>query len=391
MKKPDYRRELEAAARQMILIHHIDTLIKLILRTIIRNLQVKHVGFLVYDKERDCYIAKFSRGAEGFKIPSGFVKINKNNWLIRYFTEAPAKNTDASYILLENIERELKSGKKKKSRSRACLEGVKFQFSLYNAVACIPGFFRDQLLCMLLLGQKNNRKKLTNEELGFLSVLSSDVVMAIQNAWYFQDLENQLARNKRLFIQTAMALATAIEAKDKYTSGHTERVSRYCLAIGEEMCSVKKMERRAWRKFMDNLQIAALLHDIGKIGVKEAVLNKNSFLDSKEREQIEEHALIGYAILSQIDEFQAPLLGVKYHHERHDGKGYPEKLRGRRIPLIAQVISVADTFDAMTTDRPYRRGLSKEEAAKAIWENRGRQFSPPAVDAFLRAYKKGKI
>jgi len=390
-QNPDYRRELEAAAKQMILIHRIDTLIKLILRTIIRNLNVKHVGFLLYDKARDCYVAKFSRGAEGFKIPSGFIKVNKDNSLVKYFTDSRERPLGGDYILLGQIERYLKSKKKKSVNVKTCLEGVKFQLSLYNAVACVPGFFREKLIFTLLLGKKADRKKFTNEELGFLSVLSSDVVMAIQNAWYFQDLVDQLERNKRMFHQTAMALATAIEAKDKYTSGHTERVSRYVTAIAEELRVLKKMQRKAWERFNDNLKIAALLHDVGKIGVKEALLNKNGDLDGTEREAIQEHALVGYAILKQIDEFQAPLLGVKYHHERYDGKGYPEGLRGRQIPLIAQIISVADTFDAMTTDRPYHKGMSKEEAAKVIWENRGKQFAPVAVDAFLRAYKKGKI
>lgn len=375
----------------MILIHRVDTLIKLILRTIIRNLKVKHVGFLLYDKARDCYVAKFSRGAEGFRLPSGFIKVNNDNSLIKYFTEARERPFKADYILLDQIDRQLKSKKKTTKYARACLEGVKFQLSLYNAVACVAGFFREKLICMLLLGKKTDRKRFTNEEMGFLSVLSSDVVMAIQNAWYFQDLLSQLERNKRLFFQTAMSLAAAIEAKDKYTSGHTERVSRYVTAIADELRGLKKMPRKTWEQFSDNLRIAALLHDVGKIGVKEAVLNKNGELDAAEREAVQEHALVGYAILSQIDEFQSPLLGVKYHHERYDGKGYPEGLHGRQIPLIAQIIAVADTFDAMTTDRPYRKGLPKDEAAKAIWENRGRQFAPLVVDAFLKAYKKAKI
>jgi HD-GYP domain-containing protein (c-di-GMP phosphodiesterase class II) len=390
-KKPDYRRELESAAKQMILIHRMDTLIRLILRTIMRNLAVKHVGFLLYDKEKDIYVAKFSRGSEGLKIPSGFVKISKDNSLIKYFNEPSLQVCGSDYVLLDKINNCLKNPKFRKREMKSLLEGLKFQLSLYNAVACVPGFFRERLLCVLLLGRKKNHKKFTKEELGFLSVLSSDVVMAIQNAWYFQDLEDQLRRNKRLLLQTALALATAIEAKDAYTSGHTERVSVYSIAVANEMRKTRNIQRKAWDDFMDNLQISAMLHDIGKIGVKEAVLNKNGALDEAEFEQMQEHALVGYAILRQIDQFQAPLLGVKYHHERYDGQGYPEKLKGRQIPLIAQVISVADTYDAMTTDRPYRKGLSKEEAARVIWENRGKQFSPVIVDAFLRAYKKGNL
>jgi HD-GYP domain-containing protein (c-di-GMP phosphodiesterase class II) len=114
-------------------------------------------------------------------------------------------------------------------------------------------------------------------------------------------------------------------------------------------------------------------------------------LTKEERKEIEKHPLVGYSILKPIEEFQEPILGVKYHHERYDGKGYPNGLRGRKIPLIAQIISVADTFDAMTSHRPYRPAMKREEAVEEIKRNKGKQFSPLIVEAFLKAYKKGKI
>ena len=389
--KPDYKKELELAAKQMILVHRMDTLIKLILRTIIRNLNVGHVGFLLYDKTKDVFVAKFSRGSGGLKIPSGFVKVNKANSLIKYFTDKSTRVLGDDYLLLSELEGFLKSKKRKPKKLKTVLEGVKFQLSLYNAVACIPGFFRDKLICILFLGQKTKQKKFTKEELGFLSVLSSDVVMAIQNAWFFQDLNKQLERNKTLFLQTVMALATAIEAKDKYTSGHTERVAKYSYFLAEELKTMKKIKSQDWNVFIENLKIASLLHDIGKIGVKEEILNKNGSLDKYERETIEQHALVGYMILRQIDELEYPLLGVKYHHERYDGHGYPEGLKGKQIPLIAQIISIADMYDALTSDRPYRKAMDKEKAAKIILEVRGTYFSPMIVDAFLRLYKKGLL
>tara|TARA_B100000315_G_C14542141_1_gene571470 strand:+ start:346 stop:1524 length:1179 start_codon:yes stop_codon:yes gene_type:complete len=389
--KPDYKKELELAAKQMILVHRMDTLIKLILRTIIRNLNVGHVGFLLYDKTKDVFVAKFSRGSGGLKIPSGFVKVNKANSLIKYFTDKSTRVLGDDYLLLSELEGFLKSKKRKPKKLKTVLEGVKFQLSLYNAVACIPGFFRDKLICILFLGQKTKQKKFTKEELGFLSVLSSDVVMAIQNAWFFQDLNKQLERNKTLFLQTVMALATAIEAKDKYTSGHTERVAKYSYFLAEELKTMKKIKSQDWNVFIENLKIASLLHDIGKIGVKEEILNKNGSLDKYERETIEQHALVGYMILRQIDELEYPLLGVKYHHERYDGHGYPEGLKGKQIPLIAQIISIADMYDALTSDRPYRKAMDKEKAAKIILEVRGKYFSPMIVDAFLRLYKKGLL
>jgi HD-GYP domain-containing protein (c-di-GMP phosphodiesterase class II) len=390
--KKDYRKELEKAAKQMILVHRVDTLIKLILRTIIRNLKVKHAGIFLYDKNKDEYVVKISKGKWGLKLPSGFVKVKKDNPLIKYFTENRSKILGEDVILLERINQLLSSKKVKRDKKlKKLLEEIKFQFSLYNTKVCIPGFFRDKLIGILFLGEKENKEEFTPEELGFLSVLSSDVVMAIQNAWLFEDLNKQVEINRNLFLQTANALATAIEAKDRYTSGHTERVARYSLVVAEEIRRMKKISKKRWEKFLENLKIASLLHDVGKIGIKEDLLNKNGSLTKEEKKEIEKHTLVGYSILKHIEEFQEPILGVRYHHERYDGKGYPEGLKGRRIPLIAQIISVADTFDAMTSNRPYRPAMEKEKAIEEIKKNKGRQFSPLIVKAFLRAYKRGKI
>ena len=390
--KVNYREDLETAARQMILIHKVDILIKLILRTIIRNLGVSHAGFLLYDKTRDEYVIEISRGKGGAKIPSRLVKIKKDNSLIRYFTDKKFSEFGAEFLLSDKVKSILRSKKVKNDvKLKDFFEDIKFQFSLYNAKACIPGFFRDKLICVLFLGKKLNRKDLTKDEIGFLSVLSSDVVMAIQNAWFFQDLNQQLQLNRKLFLQTVMALAAAIDAKDKYTLGHAERVSEYSLAIAKEVKMMRKISFKNWDSFFEELRIASLLHDIGKIGVREKVLNKKGLLTPKEREEIEKHPSVGFSILSQVDGFQDLVLGVKYHHERPDGGGYPDGLTSRKIPLIAQIISIADAYDAMTTDRPYRKKLSNEMAIKEMKRNKGKQFSSIILDAFLRSHKKGRL
>ncbi|MBU1112850.1 MAG: HD-GYP domain-containing protein [Candidatus Omnitrophica bacterium] len=393
-KKPrhDYRRDLETAAKQMILIRRVDTLIKLILRSIIKNLKVEHAGLLLYEKSKDSYIVTVSRGKGGLKIPTGLTKITKDNTLVKYFTDKQLRIFGEGPLILGKLSSYLNSRTTRASKElRIFLQDLAFQFSLYNAKACIPGFFREELIFILFLGQKVNRKPLNQEELGFLSVLSSDAVMAIQNAWYFQDLDKQLNRNKNLFLQTVMALATAIEAKDKYTSGHTERVSYYSLLLADELRRTNNDLQKDWDKFIQDLKIASLLHDIGKIGLREGVLNKPGFLTDEERSEMQKHPLVGSSILNQVDEFNQPILGVKYHHERYDGEGYPEKLKGEKIPLIAQVIAVADTYDAMVSDRPYRKGMPKDQVIQEIRKNRGRQFSPVTVDAFLSLCKQGKI
>jgi HD-GYP domain-containing protein (c-di-GMP phosphodiesterase class II) len=225
------------------------------------------------------------------------------------------------------------------------------------------------------------------EELAFLSILSSDVAMAIRNSSLFEDLKVQFEKNQSLFLQTITALAEAIEAKDKYTSGHTERVVEYSLKIGMQL---KKMRAiRNWELFQKDLKIAALLHDIGKIGVPEKVLNKKASLNEKEWQIIKSHPMMGEGILNPIKDLKKVILAVRYHHERYDGHGYPAGLAGRKIPLIAAIISVADAYDAMISRRPYRKAFSRKEAISIIKKNSGKQFHPKVVEAFLRIFVDG--
>ena len=384
-----YRKELEKTARQIILIHREETLIKLILRTIVRNIKVEHAGMLIFDKNRDEYVVKVSRGYSGIKIPIGLAKVKKDNPMIRYFTDKKL-NFPREILFLDKLNRLSQTPKvKRNSKLQKFLEELKLNFSLYHAKACIPGFFRDDLIGILFLGEKKNKKNFLEAELSFLSVLASDVVMAIKNAWLIDDLNQQLQINNRLFLQMVSALASSIEAKDKYTIGHTERVVTVCLIIAENL---KRKEKESdWAAFIENLRIAALLHDIGKIGIPEKLLNKKQPLTSKEREIIKTHPLIGANIISNIEALRQALLGVKHHHERYDGQGYPSGIKGKQIPLIAAIVCLADAFDAMTVDRPYRKGFSLEAAIEEIKINRGKQFSPMVVDAFLRGYKKSLI
>jgi len=387
--KKDYRHDLEKAARQMILVHRIDTLIRLILRTIMRNIPVKHVGIFLYDKEKKEYIIKVSKGKEGVKIPEGFAKITESNPLVKYFTDKQFVAFNQDFLLYNRISYYLKYSRSKGKNSLVqYLESLKEELSFIQAKACIPGFFRNILVGILFLGAKEDKSAFRPEELGFLSVLASDVVMAIQNARLFEDLNKQLNSNKALFLNMVTALATAIEAKDKYTSGHTERVVRYSLAIVDNL---SKTNTLISKEFRENLRIAALLHDIGKIGIPEKVLNKKTFLTDKERKYIFNHPLVGIGILAPIPELKEVILGVKYHHERYDGNGYPFKLKGNKIPLVAAVISVADSYDAMTTDRPYKKALPYKDAIEEIKNNQGKQFNPKVVDAFLKACYNNEI
>jgi HD-GYP domain-containing protein (c-di-GMP phosphodiesterase class II) len=184
-------------------------------------------------------------------------------------------------------------------------------------------------------------------------------------------------------------LASAIEAKDKYTHGHTERVTNYAVAIARQMA--RNGSASFPESFFEDLYLGGMLHDIGKIGVPGSILNKNGSLTPEEFEIMKGHTLRGVEILKPLSELRNSVDGVKYHHERYDGKGYPEGLMGDQIPIIAAIIAVADTFDAMTTDRPYRKGLSREQGIEEIRRNISIQFRPEPAVAMVELYEQGLI
>lgn len=385
----DYKKELESAAKSMILIHEPDILIKTILRMLVQKIKVNHASMLLQDKQKGSYILAVSRGCLASKIPVGLARIDKDDLLIRFFRDR--KNEDifghtaftyeeaAARIVKNNIKPDL----------RRMLASVLYQMEIFEAHVCIPCYFRDELLGLLLLGRKKSGKAFIINELDFFSALASNLVMAIRNAQLFKELESELEEKRQMFVRTTIALAAAIEAKDNYTHGHTTRVTNLSLEIAGK---IGQTDKKIFGKgFFENLHIASLLHDIGKIGIPEHILNKRGDLTIGERNKIKKHPLIGAAILKPIKDLEEPLLGVKYHHERYDGQGYPEGLKGDQIPLIASIISVADSFDAMITDRPYRAALEKQQAIAEIRRLGSRQFNPRVVEAFWELYQQKKI
>jgi HD-GYP domain-containing protein (c-di-GMP phosphodiesterase class II) len=385
----DYKKELETAARRMILVHNPEMLIKMIVRTIVQKVRVTHAGILLESRDKTSYVLTVSRGPTGLKIPAGFARVDLDNPLVRFFKEEDTRLLFKTNFLVRQEIKKILRRKSVAEPHKNLLKKIIYQMEIFQAVACIPSYFRAELLGVLLLGSKRSGKNFQAEELDLFSALASHVSMAIRNAQLFQDLAIELDKNKKLFINTTLALTTAIDAKDHYTHGHTTRVTEISLEIARQLRRLAKFEMAD--NFFEQLHIAALLHDIGKIGIPESILNKEGPLNEEERKRIKEHSLIGVTILQSIKELGPSLLGVKYHHERYDGSGYPEGLKADKIPLIAAIISVADAFDAMTTDRPYRRALSKEEAIGEIERQSGRQFHPEVAAALSQLRKQGKI
>lgn len=183
-----------------------------------------------------------------------------------------------------------------------------------------------------------------------------------------------------IYIETIQALSKTIEAKDKYTCGHANRVKEYSVKLAKAM-NLKE-------KKVENIETAALLHDIGKIGIDDSILRKPDKLSEEEYDLIKQHPVIGANILQDVDFLKGIIDIVKYHHERYDGKGYPEGLSGDNIPLEAAILAVADSFDAMTSDRPYRDALPKVKAIEEIRNCSGRQFHPKLAEVFIDIIKK---
>jgi HD-GYP domain-containing protein (c-di-GMP phosphodiesterase class II) len=185
---------------------------------------------------------------------------------------------------------------------------------------------------------------------------------------------------KNLLVGLTRSLTAAIDAKDSYTFGHSERVARIAVELGSEL----KLDEEQ----LSDIYLAGLLHDIGKIGIPDAVLCKKEPLTPEEFEQIKQHVTIGYKILADLRPIRHLLVGVLYHHERYDGAGYPEGLKGESIPLLARILAVADSYDAMSTSRPYRDAMPCEVVEQVLEKGAGSQWDPRVIDAFRRCARK---
>ncbi|MBI1921372.1 MAG: GAF domain-containing protein [Geobacter sp.] len=201
--------------------------------------------------------------------------------------------------------------------------------------------------------------------------LAAQVAVALENARLFNELQD-------LFFSAVESLVSAIDAKSSWTKGHSERVKGYAVAIGSTMGLA--------RGEIERLKLASTLHDIGKIGIYEEILEKPEPLTDQEFALLKGHPDKGAGILSAVKQFSGLIPAVRHHHERYDGNGYPHGLAGESIPLDARILCVADSFDAMTSDRPYRQGLSRRKAVDELKKKAGTQFDPVVVQAFLKSF-----
>jgi HD-GYP domain-containing protein (c-di-GMP phosphodiesterase class II) len=221
----------------------------------------------------------------------------------------------------------------------------------------------------------------TSSELGQLAEDFNHMSDQLQK--HIRELQQSAERNRRLFFGSVRSLAAAIDGKDPYTRGHSERVMLYSVTIAEGL-RLPKLE-------VEKIRISALLHDVGKIGIEDRILRKPAALTDQEFEIMKQHPQKGALIMSENPEMADYIPGMHFHHETLDGRGYPHGLKGDEIPLMARIVSVADCFDAMTTNRPYQRAMTFEDAIERIGTFVGTRYDERVVSALKHAIQHGRI
>jgi hypothetical protein len=306
---------------------------------------------------------------EGITGGTGFFILNE-----RYFY---SKNGDWSKIHL--VKRFLKANKKNTLSN--FVESVPSYFPFYfeNTVwRMFPIIIRNKIKGYLLLIKEYN-SDIKDHEIETINNILSQAGIVIDNAYLIEE-------TREIHFDIVKSLVKAIEGKDKYTKGHSDRVSAYSTLVAEEIDFSHEEIKK--------IQMAAVLHDVGKIAVPEKILNKEGKITEEEFNEIKKHPSNGYSIVSQIKNMKEIAVIIKYHHERWDGKGYPDGILKKEIPIESRIISVADAYDAMTSDRPYRKGMSHEKAIYELKSNSGKQFDPEIVEIFCgisrnRLYHEG--
>ncbi len=259
----------------------------------------------------------------------------------------------------------------------ALITGAFFATRISRPIRLLAGSSRE-----IAAGRYDQRVSIrSRDEIGELAENFNHMSGEIQKA--VDDLKKAAQENHLLFVNSVRMLAAAIDAKDPYTRGHSERVAKYSLAIGRRLGLSQKE--------LSDLRVGALLHDVGKIGIDDRILRKPGALTEEEFEVMKTHPQKGEAIMGGVPQLINMIPGMLYHHERWEGGGYPEGLAGERIPMQARIVTIADTFDAMTTNRPYQKAMEMNYVVEKIGSFRNTRFDPRVVEAFMDAITSGEI
>lgn len=269
------------------------------------------------------------------------------------------------YIFVENIEtdvRFLRPNDEERYNSKSFIS--------------VPLKVKSKVIGVLNINSPKNKKQFTDRDLKLITILADQAAMRLDNIELFNNLQS-------FYFEMVQTLARAIDAKDAYTYDHADRAMKYAKAIAVKMNLPYTIVR--------NIEYAALMHDIGKIGIADNILLKKEKLTEEEMKMLRKHPVIGNKILAPV-KFLSPVAPmVLYHQEWYDGSGYPEGLAKEEIPLGARIVAVIDAYDAMTSDRPYRKAMPIKTAVKELKEGAGKQFDPRIVDIFINILKEEKL
>lgn len=353
-------RELKKSEDKLFKLYHIsrtisstlklDDILKIILDFSIKTSGANRGSVMLLDEKKNIFSTKVAYNISEKVIRETTFAIDKNTfgWVV--------KNKKPLY--LKDLEKDKRFSKK---------EIVDHKI---KQLLMVPIIIENEVKGVINL---DNSTSFTTDIINLLKSFSEQASVAINNARLYQKIQDS-------YFEIVKALAQAIEAKDPYTHGHSERVMKYSLAIAPRL-GLSKEEK-------DSLRYAAILHDIGKIGVRGIILNNPNGLTTVEYDEVKRHPIIGENIISPIELLQPIRPLIRHHHEWYNGKGYPDGLSRENIPLGARILPVADAYDAMKSDRPYRKALTEEKAIQELRQGSGTQFEPKIVKIFLEILKQ---
>ncbi len=403
MHSRNYRLALTKASKSMVRVRNPRRLLRMIARFIDHTVGLAHTSILVHDPLRERYLFVDSKGT--LRIPPSLVKLDADHPLIRWFVVREPRARSRREVLTRSEIAKMVSDKGLLAADpalRAKLGTLSSSMSVLRAEACIAIRYKGELLGVFLLGRKLRGRSFTSHEVEFFQTLANDAAIAIKASQYQEhllvrnreleeksralaekvdEIEDMRQRERQNYYDTVMSLAREVDEKDHYTFGHSQDVEWLGLmaaeALGIDLAGRKR----------DVLVASLRLHDVGKIGIPDAILKKQAALTEEEMHLMREHVRKGARILEPLSDFRDVARIVLHHHEHYDGTGYPYGLKGEEIPLESRIVTVADAFHAMVSDRPYRKGFSFDFAIQELERGRGTQFDPQVVDAFVKALR----
>lgn len=357
MEKPDYQKDLTATIQELSIAYEelsllyrvsgifsslsIDDICKRMIDEAIDTIGVSTAAVLFHDEKSD----------------SLYTKTYQGTW------DAERTFPRDHAVIWKSIE-----SKKPSAYCRVANSEYRGYISDIKSIMVCPILGKARTVGAIVVADKNGDQEFFSHDTKLLMAITSQAGLAIENAFLYTELE-------ALLVGAIKSLVKALEATSYWTAGHTERVTEYAISIG------RLLDLDA--DTLEKLKICSLLHDIGKIATPKEILNKSEALSESEWIEMKKHPGVGAEILGEMKQFKDVILGIKYHHEHWDGRKSVFGLKREEIPLLARILSVADTFDALTSDRPYRPKRSKQDAAKEIERCAGSQFDPEIVKVFL--------